>query len=211
MFANKEIHVLTDHKGSQNINNYYSPSTKINSLLSALTDFNLVFHYVRGAYNQTADSLSRAPIENLPGELSASETVGCYKLCFSPQNPEESLLNKIKRAQEEDEQCQEIIRYLTTGQPPSDKRKAAKMEATQKHFVIKKGYLCYRPQRTNEKHIVVVVPDSMQNAVMKWAHDGQGHFGIKESLRKLKDSCYWKSQRADLEDYIKQCTACARV
>lgn len=56
----------------------------------------------------------------------------------------------------------------------------------------------------------IVVPLSLQNAMLRLAHDRSGHLGIAATQYWLQSCCWWRRQSSDAADYVRACVSCAR-
>ena len=162
--------------------------------------------YRPGKSNANADSLSRNPLPNdviNQHELSTMETaVNLWK--------NTNILNDIKKAQEADPKLKPIIEMLKT-QPPAD------FNGKRNPHILMNGIL-YKVKNANQhynqrvvgtKHRLVI-PRTMQNTVLEWAHNHPtaGHGGQQKTLFRLATRVYWKSMRKDIFKYIAACQEC---
>ena len=51
----------------------------------------------------------------------------------------------------------------------------------------------------------------MREVLLQQAHDKIGHPSYKKSIAQLMNLCYWKTMKADLQEYIASCDECQRV
>ncbi|CAF3000626.1 unnamed protein product [Rotaria sp. Silwood2] len=162
--------------------------------------------YRPGKLNANADSLSRNPLSNddiNQQELSTIETaVNLW------QNT--NILNDIKEEQEADSKLKPTIEFLKT-QPTTD------FNDKRNPFILINGLL-YKIKNSNkhynqcvigEKHLLVI-PRTMQNKLLKWAHDHPtaGHGGQQKTLFRLTTKVYWESMRKDIFNYVAACQKC---
>jgi hypothetical protein len=62
---------------------------------------------------------------------------------------------------------------------------------------------------SNDPNNVIVVPNSMRNAVVKNLHDNFGHPGIKKTYARVKERFYWPGLCKFVKTFCKNCHLCA--
>ncbi|CAF3259695.1 unnamed protein product [Rotaria socialis] len=162
--------------------------------------------YRPGKLNANADSLSRnpLPIDDINQyEVSAIETaVNLW------QNT--NILNDIKKEQEVDSKLKPIIELLKNKSTLefNDKRNPHVL-VNGLLYKIKNSKKHYNQRIVGEKHLLVI-PKTMQNELLRWAHDHPtaGHGGQQKTLFRLSTRVYWKSMRKDIFNYVAACQEC---
>ncbi|CAF4309210.1 unnamed protein product, partial [Rotaria sordida] len=67
----------------------------------------------------------------------------------------------------------------------------------------------YNQREIGNKHLLVI-PKSMQQKLLSWAHDhpSAGHGGRQKTLFRLTTRVFWDSIRKDVYNYVASCQAC---
>ena len=73
-------------------------------------------------------------------------------------------------------------------------------------YTIKNNILQFRTEET----YVLVVPDSMQDAIMIQYHDGAlgGHLSAKKTLSRIRSKYYWSTMESDIKKWCEDCKIC---
>lgn len=102
---------------------------------------------------------------------------------------EENIAAKIKSLQKEDDDLKHIFTILEK-QPYED-------------FMVRNGILF----KYHEGYEILVVPKSMEEEVIKIAHEN-GHFGMKKMEQQIRQRYYIKALKEKMQKCIKTCVAC---
>lgn len=208
-FRQRQIHVLSDHKGIVHFDTYRSSSSKINRLLAILAEYQIVFHHIKGKMNVVCDYLSRFAAEEKPNLPSASEFLEVYKVKVADETP---LSEQIRAAQKTDKWCVDARKFIEEGVLPDEPRYAEKLRIARKNLEIKDDMLCHsHKNKLKEETWTVVVPRPLRKKVLRWAHTQKLHPGAKETLNIARDVAFWPSLRADAHRFVSKCAMCARV
>lgn len=162
--------------------------------------------YRPGKANANADSLSRNPIENKEERHLQLSTIETAINLWENTN----ILDNITVEQQKDTKLLPIIKRLQTTTPEEFNTK-------RNPFVLINGLL-YKIKNSNRhynqrvlgnKHLIVI-PTSMQQKLLEWAHDHPtaGHSGQQKTLFRLSTRVYWESMRKDVYNYVRTCTLC---
>ncbi|CAF2775804.1 unnamed protein product [Rotaria sp. Silwood2] len=162
--------------------------------------------YRPGKLNANADSLSRNP---LPDDIINQHEVSTIETAVNLwQNT--NILNDIKEEQQADPKLKQIINFLeikpTTDS--SDKRNPHIL-VNGLLYKVKNSNKHYNQRIIGEKHLLVI-PKTMQNKLLEWAHDHPtaGHGGQQKTLFRLTTKVYWESMKKDIFNYISACQSC---
>lgn len=163
--------------------------------------------YRPGNQNTNADSLSRNPIKNhdedQPPKVLAIETaINLWE--------NTNILNEIKSEQEKDSKLKCIITHLRNNNTPitSDKRNPYVL-INDILYKVKNSNRHYNQREIGNKHLLVI-PKSMQQKLLTWAHDhpSVGHGGQQKTLFRLSTRVFWDSMRKDVHKYVESCRSC---
>uniref|UniRef100_A0A9J7ZHH2 Gypsy retrotransposon integrase-like protein 1 n=1 Tax=Cyprinus carpio carpio TaxID=630221 RepID=A0A9J7ZHH2_CYPCA len=170
-----------------------------------LLRFSFKIMHVAGKNLITADTLSRAPLEENPSEadLKREEEV---KVCVDhviqqlPATP--TKLAQIKKAQEDDEVCRQLSSLVRTGW--EEKKTAPPHLALfwqYRHDLLIAEGLLMKGNR-------LVIPGSLQKDVLERVH--QGHQGITKCLARAQMSVWWPGITRQIKEKVSQCETCVK-
>ncbi|CAF2983748.1 unnamed protein product [Rotaria sp. Silwood2] len=76
-------------------------------------------------------------------------------------------------------------------------------------YKVKNSNRHYNQREIGNKHLLVI-PKSMQQKLLSWAHDNPsaGHGGQQKTLFRLTTRVFWNSIRKDVYNYVASCQAC---
>ena len=86
-------------------------------------------------------------------------------------------------------------------------------------YILVNNILCrvrhinsYNEQRLLGNKHLLVIPKSVQNQILHWAHDHPtaGHTGRIKTLFRLSSRVYWPSMRCDVFKYVRGCPSCQK-
>jgi transposase InsO family protein len=110
---------------------------------------------------------------------------------------------QLATATEADELMHDVIKYVIDGWPSSRQSVPAAVrlffDRQTELSVAYHGRCLLRDQR-------VVVPASLQHAILELAHEG--HPGIVRMKQRCRESVWWPGIDNDIERYVRQCSAC---
>ncbi|CAF4231076.1 unnamed protein product [Rotaria sp. Silwood2] len=161
--------------------------------------------YRPGKLNGNADSLSRNP---LPREDINQHEVSSIETAVNLwQNT--NILSDIKKEQENDLKLKPIIEFLKTEPTDFNGKRNPYILINGLLYKIKNSNKHYNQRVVGEKHLVVI-PRTMQDKLLKWAHDHPtaGHGGQQKTLFRLTSRVYWESMRKDIFKYVAACRQC---
>ena len=164
--------------------------------------------YRPGKQNRNADSLSRNPVHDTSSdnpELSILEAaVNLWK--------NTNILDEVKAQQVTDPKLKHIIDKLQNNPIPIFNEKwnpyllingiLHKVKNSSRH---------YNQREVGNKHLLVI-PKSMQQELLSWAHDHPtaGHSGQQKTLFRLSTRVFWESMRKDIYNYVASCQSCQK-
>ncbi|XP_047475992.1 uncharacterized protein LOC125029857 [Penaeus chinensis] len=120
-----------------------------------------------------------------------------------------NLKNKhIGKLQREDKTLDKIREYAE-----SKRVFSGKSEGETHSFVVKRGALYRRVQRTQQVTEQLVVPESFRDAVIGLAHDSLmgGHLGIKKTTARIQSNFFWPGMGVEITRYCRSCDVCQRT
>jgi len=130
------------------------------------------------------------------------------------------------QAQRSDPQLNQIITYLengTTPDPATDRQNYVRVTTASRQMLLTNdGVLLFadRPRAAVRERlpgvlplVKLVVPDHLQEAVIKLFHDDPihgGHRGFNESYGRLAQRFIWEGSYAQMRKYVRDCMDCAQ-
>ena len=201
----KPFHIETDHKplfpllGSKNLNEM---PPRIQRLRMRLLRFQYSISHVPGKSLTTADTLSRAPVNQERQWGFQEEEIALYAQSVLSEIPaSDRRLEEIRERQEEDEVCQQLAVYCQIGWPEKDRVPEAL-----------KGYWSERGEITLVRGLLlkasrVIIPSCMRIEILDRLHEG--HRGITKCRSRAKMSVWWPGLSRQIEDMVQGCRKCA--
>lgn len=193
--------LITDHKPLLAIfGERLKPSPRIERWKLRLMAYNYKVMY-RPGKNNIADPLSRL-CQSTPnmGESYDEESERIIRVVASDVCPNALSMDEIISATKTDEELQEIIRWL----PYNSKRWPKTLYRYKKlaESLTTDGNILMKDQR-------IVIPRSLQNQVLKLAHDP--HLGMSSMKRRLRLKVWWTRMDQMVEDFVHSCSECILV
>ena len=192
----RDVRVLTDHKPLVSIKK--KPLSKaprrIQNLLLRTQDYSYSLEYKEGKNIPVADTLSRAPLHEVP----QSEVIN--HIFYTPIKTDR--LQQIKLATLADDTLTQLKAIITKGWPNSKDEVPPTVLP----------YFSYRDELTVQDGIVlrgerVVIPLSMRGDIKDKVH--AGHLGINSCLRRARELVFWPGMSSEIRQYIESCGVCA--
>jgi len=165
-----------------------------------------VIQHVPGKTLYTADTLSRAPLKEIPDANSSTSSqeieqfVQAITAAF-PASPDH--LDSYSKAQAENSICSRLIEYCTSGWPNRSKlsRELKDFWRYGGELTLSGTLLLYQSR--------IIIPESMRQATLGKIH--QGHQGILRCRMCVPASVWWPGVSKDMEAYIKSCPVCRKT
>ena len=149
--------------------------------------------------------------------ISLGSTVLANTTAMHPPSPYQPVLgvfqqlspniDSIKTAQRADKILSPVISALSSRSPlPVD------VAPGLRRAILEEGILCrrFRPSSSTERHLQVVIPDTMKSIVLQQLHNQSGHLGFHKTLEKVKERFYWPGYEGDTATWTQECQECQR-
>ncbi|XP_065190714.1 uncharacterized protein LOC135821644 [Sycon ciliatum] len=180
----------------------------IDDLIKA-ADLSVDLEWVPSASNK-ADELTRVPeklVQYWKGQSGVGEfDVGVSGACIDPSALGPVSLQEIASEQESDAAITAVIAAKTAEQEVV----AAGYKKIQNQLCVADGVLMRSFKvPTGEEEVVPVVPESLEERVLRAAHLQTGHAGWEGTWRFLQCRCFFPSMAAKSQDFVGKCQACA--
>ena len=167
-----------------------------------LMRFDFSISHVAGKDLNIADTLSRAPVENMSQSDTdfENETKAFVDVVMSNLPASQNRIELIKTESAKDEICRNLISYCRDGWPEKSKldEKLRPYWTMQGEFTVHDNLLF--------KGTRIVIPHSLQNEILNRVHDG--HQGIVKCRERARSSVLWLGLSSELEAVVKNCQKC---
>ncbi|KAL7834629.1 hypothetical protein SRHO_G00288760 [Serrasalmus rhombeus] len=193
---------------------------------SQLASFNFTIKYRPGKHNQNADALSRQYVERfavgtvVPPLVSAAvveERLNAPRsqcrevVAFPGRSPSD-----LSALQQADPVIGPIWKFCSEGRRPGVEEREAlgglsKVLLRQWDRLVECEGVLYRlvyPPGGGLEYSQLLLPQCLQNEVLRSVHDDHGHQGTERTLQLLRDRCFWVNMAQDVERWCQQCQRC---
>lgn len=105
----------------------------------------------------------------------------------------------------------DVIRFLIYGDEALEGMSAARRRNTKRKaikFRIMGDQLRYVE---TDDSLAVCTPPEGRAAILRWVHDGHGHYADKITLRELRGRYWWPTRCADVQAWCRRCHVCAQT
>lgn len=198
----------TDHKplvslfGKMNIEDL---PPRIQRFRIRLMRFDYEIIYVPGEAIATADTLSRSPEVQMPGEeeLSDQEVQAYVSFVINSIPASTEKLQEIREELIKDRSCSLVMQYCSDGWPlfshlPPE---VGAFWKSKDDFTISDGLLLKGPR--------LVIPEKLRKDILKRIHDG--HLGIGKCRARAKESVWWPGLSKQIKEMVSCCPDCIRT
>ena len=186
----RHFKVITDHNPLKWLFSLKDPNDRMVSWQEKLRAYDFDVEHRSGVLHGNADGLSRSFPEPTP--------VATVSLQLNSLD-----LSNFAPAQQADDYCSRIIKVL---QGDSSVQMPAFTYVSQ--FLLKDGLLYRRTCRGKRPRLVI--PVSLQNDVLKEAHDSPvaGHLGFSKTLGRISSKYFWAKMSTDVKFWVQSCFTC---
>ena len=204
----KSFHIQTDHKplvpllGTKEIDSL-PPRTQ--RFRMQLMRFHFTIEHVPGKDLYTADALSRAPLSDMtPADLKLQDDVYLFVNHVIESLPaSEMRREEIRKHQEEDDICREIVLFCQKGWPEKSQLKGPL-----------KLYQPYAAELTVQNGLLLkgcqlVIPLSMRMEMLDRIHTG--HQGITKCRARARQAVWWPGMSRQIEELVQNCAECRKL
>ena len=200
--------IRSDCKAVEWLKTARDPTGRLARWTMKLSPYHLIIQHRPGRSNLNGDFLSRYPMSQATSDSVEINAIDSALNILEGTN----ILDDIRVEQHKDPYLARIIQALTDTPwlPFGDKHGP---------YILVNNIL-YRVRHINSyneqgllgsKHLLVI-PKSLQNQILHWAHDHPtaGHAGRIKTLFRLSSRIYWPSMRRDVFKYIRACPSCQK-
>ena len=156
-----------------------------------------------------------ASARNQTGEPVASQRPETPTEAAQDEGSDITSLPSIRRAQEQDEFCKDLINMLTDGSLPSDRRRRERCLKREFDFCIKDGVLhqMWSPLPKGDVILRILLPRSLQQAYIKEVHHStmSAHLGVEKMIGLLRRRVIFKGMYEAVRRFVGSCDVCLAV
>lgn len=193
--------IKTDHKSLLYLQNWKLCGARIVRWMLYLGQFSYDVEHVRGVDNVAVDVLSRY----LPGTIGIQETkIKCPEIAIFQYKKQKELIKKISNLAEKQKQDKSLREIIKAVQEPGVLTKGI----NKKQYYLEQDILKYKGREESEG--VPVIPNHMQNELIKNVHEELGHFGTKKVYVVMKHRFYFPSMKKIINEYISTYDICQK-
>jgi len=203
----KSFHIQTDHKplvpllGSKDIDGL---PPRIQRFRMRLMRFHYTIEHVPGKDLFTADALSRAPLPDMtPADLKLQDDVYLFVNHVIESLPaSEMRREEIRKHQEEDDICHEVVLFCRKGWPEKSQLKGPikLYQPYAAELTVQNGLLL--------KGCQLVIPLSMRMEMLDRIH--AGHQGITKCRARARQAVWWPGMSRQIEELVQNCAECRK-
>ena len=169
---------------------------------------NLIIQHRPGTSNSNGDVLSRYPVSQTTSDSVEINAIDTAFSIFEGTN----ILDDIRVEQQKDLRLARIIQTLINTLLLSFGDRHGPYVLIN-HILYRVRHInSYNEQRLLGNKHLLVIPKSLQNQILHWAHDHPtaGHVSRIKILFRLSSRVYWPSMRRDVFKYIQSCPSCQK-
>ena len=188
----RKFTIRTDHRSLQWIRNLRRPVGRLAQWANTLSDYDFDVKFVPGAQMGIADALSR-----LVAAVSPSASASSLD--------SEITAERVATEQHDDPDCIHILRALATEteQDPGD--------GYSEDFLLNdEGLLCRVSSKYNLPYLMVVVPKSLREEVLRREHDQAAHPARERTIARIRTKYWWQSLDTQVREWVMSCERCQR-
>ena len=203
--------VVVDHKPLVPILNEKTmdviENPRLMRMKERLLPYNFTASWCRGKHHCIPDALSRAPVKDPTSEDSETELemktlmVAHIQMLLTDINEARSLndpiLAKILDAAKQDEEYQQLIRYISSGCPDETNFKTD-YRKLKDELSVEDGLILYQAR--------IVIPRSMRKEILARLHDS--HQGIERTKQRARQTVFWPGMTSDVKNVVDACASC---
>jgi len=187
----RHFELFTDHKPLEALSKVHQKT--LNRLQEQMLEYDFKVNYKKGLDNAAADALSRNAIISALSDESGD----------------------LKEAQQSDPFCQDVRRFLKTGELPDHTLGyKSKVEKTAKDCFIDAGLIWMELRRPGRQpRRVLLAPKCLRHMIMDAAHSSWagGHSGKQRTVDRIELSYYWPGITYDVDTFLSTCVRCQEM
>lgn len=190
--------IVTDHQPLKWLLTLKTPTGRLARWSLQLQPYNLQIEYTPGKANVVADTLSRPnqPIDTINEHSACTITID-----LPANNPGQLRIEQLR-----DPELCKILDCFNSNDPEKITR------WTSRGYLTSQGVLYRYSPDHEEDNAQLVIPSHKKTEILQAYHDAPtaGHYGAERTIIKIQRSYFWPGMRRDIQNYVKNCTACQR-
>lgn len=204
-FSGLPIKVITDHSALTKLTTGRNLSPRLIRWALRLAEFNIEIEHREGKQNAVADGLSRIPLESQMEEK--EDKIQC---CMITSTVLENVEN-FKEEQKNDPDLGLVYQFLRDPDTVPEGNHALCVQRSQ-DFRLIDGLLFYKRKLNSQSELRVYIPQSLRKEILREHHDNPlaGHLGVKKTLGRLKEVCYFPQMKKIVNNYVTSCDTCQK-
>lgn len=204
IYGKTDVTVQTDHKPLEALftKPLVSVPARLQRMMMRVQGFTIKVIYTPGKFMYVADTLSRAPLNELMDER-VSEEVD-IQTCFVIDNVSfsDAKMQLIKSETELDIDCKHLVKFITNGWPKNRRDVNDRINV----------FWPYRDELHYINGVIfkgecIFIPLCLRSEMLRRVHEG--HLGIERCKRRARDVMFWPGMARDVERVVRRCAACA--
>ena len=229
-----EVQVYTDHKPLKNDlkTNAKDPTGRRARFLVTLQDFKAEINYLPGPKNAAPDALSRITngSDGLRLDVQAASPHSMppsFSNSIQPSRKEEKLLHSfvlfpvegepidpitieaIEEGLNQSEEYKEVIQALKENKtPPQLAYLDTKELKWESNLLVRTAIPKKIKGRKFNPKPQILLPDSLVDTALRWAHEGFGHIGFTKTIDLIRSKYYFPRMAKKIKAHIKACKRC---
>ena len=215
--------IRTDHGALTWIQNFKEPDGQLARWLEKLQEFQFTIIHRPGKSHNNADALSRIPCRQCGRSSHASTDPVTPPVTEELQVAAANLTDShtaedVRQAQLLDDSISGILQAKEADNKPSAEFARSQCPSYRRlhqqwdQLVVQEGVLWRHYHTPSESHnwLQLIVPQSLQQVVLKELHEGVGggHLGQDKTLNKLKERYYWPGHFNAVRNWCQTCPEC---
>lgn len=171
-------------------------SNRLQRWLVAIQHYDLKFKHISASENILADALSRNSVPGTPTECENAEYTLCFVLKSAPIN-----LKAIAEATAEDDELCQVAEQV--------QQHWKSYKGNLKPYYRIKDELCLKECKglfVMCRGSRVIIPECLREEMLTIAHES--HAGMSKMKTSLRSHCFWPRMHADIENFVRRCSAC---
>ena len=209
----QHFEIITDHKCLTFLNSTVYHNARLIRWNLLLQQYSYSVSYCRGVDNVVADFLSRNPGGKFAEQSDEPLIISSvHRYHFAEHENHEAPLLLIMALHSNDASLQNIMQNLADKQRCDSDIKSLidKLdEKTKDNFQIYHDVLFHRENESDNWR--AVIPEDVQNDLIKHTHEKLGHPGVFKTLSYMKKYYYWRRIQKDVKKFVLICDLCQRI
>lgn len=198
--------VRSDCKALEWLKKARDPTSRLARWAMKISPYHIIIQHRPGTSNANGDFMSRYPIEsNEPNSVELNSIEAGLNILEGT-----NLLDNIYNEQRTDPRLEKIIQSLISNPTVPFNIKHTSYVLINNLLYKVRHYNTYTNQRLLGNKHLLVIPKTLQNMILQWAHNHPtaGHAGRLKTMHRLSSKVFWPKMRKDVFKYVQSCIPC---